>query len=108
MILLGAALAAVSLSLDVPYLPQTDQLCGGAAAAMVFRYLGDTHADVRSFEPLVDRHAGGITTGALVGEIERRGYSAETFAGTIALLRERAQHGEPIIVLLKDGRSAYH
>ncbi len=37
---------AASVALDVPYLPQTDALCGGAAAAMVFRYWGDRHADV--------------------------------------------------------------
>jgi hypothetical protein len=35
---LAAALSlAASLAIDVPYLPQTDALCGGAAAAMVFR-----------------------------------------------------------------------
>src|SRR5579864_4036155 len=104
----GAALAAASLSLDVPYLPQTDQLCGGAAAAMVFRYLGDAHADVRSFAPLVDRHAGGIANGELVREIERRGYSTDTFSGSIAALHDRLEAGRPVIVLLKDSRSAYH
>ena len=29
-----------ALALDVPYLPQTEALCGGAAAAMVMRYWG--------------------------------------------------------------------
>ena len=45
---IAAALAALgSLSLPVPYLPQTDALCGGAAAAMVFRYWGDVHAEAQ-------------------------------------------------------------
>ena len=45
-ITLAAALSlAASLAIEVPYLPQTDALCGGAAAAMVFRYWGDAHAD---------------------------------------------------------------
>ena len=34
---IAVALALASpLMLDVPYLPQSDALCGGAAAAMVF------------------------------------------------------------------------
>jgi hypothetical protein len=41
-IALAAVLSlAASLAIDVPYLPQTDALCGGAAAAMVLRYWGD-------------------------------------------------------------------
>src|SRR5262249_3433792 len=51
--------------LDVPYLPQTEALCGAAAAAMVFRYWGDVHADIQSFHALVDRKAGGIATTTL-------------------------------------------
>ena len=47
---LAAALSlATSLAMDVPYLAQTDSLCGGAAAAMVFRYWGDVHADPQEF-----------------------------------------------------------
>ncbi|HMD35755.1 MAG TPA: C39 family peptidase [Vicinamibacterales bacterium] len=99
---------ALSLTLDVPYLPQTDQLCGGAAAAMVFRYLGDAHADVRSFAPIVDRRAGGIASGELTREIARRGWTAEPFTGSLAALRDRLQRGAATIVLLKDKRAAYH
>ena len=46
-------------TVEVPYLSQTDLLCGGAAAAMVFRYWGDFHADVQQFASLVDVRAGG-------------------------------------------------
>jgi hypothetical protein len=60
---LAAALSlAASIAIDVPYLPQTDALCGGAAAAMVFRYWGDAHAGVEQFALLVDRRAGLRTT----------------------------------------------
>lgn len=103
-----ALTVALSLALDVPFLAQTDRLCGGAAAAMVLRYLGDAHADVRSFEPIVDRRAGGIANGALVGDLERRGYTAETFAGSIAALHARLQQRQPVIVLLNDRRTRYH
>jgi len=47
-----AAAGPADVHLDVPYLPQTDLLCGGAAAAMVFRYWGDLHADAAPFAPL--------------------------------------------------------
>ena len=57
-----AASTGSAPAIDVPFLPQTDALCGGAAAAMVFRYWGDAHADVQEFAPLVDRRAGGIAT----------------------------------------------
>ena len=72
LITLAAALSlAASLAIDVPYLPQTDALCGGAAAAMVFRYWGDAHADAQEFAPLVDRRAGGIANGALIAAVRR-------------------------------------
>ena len=56
---LAAALAvppepATPSGLTVPFLPQTEALCGGAAAAMVLRYWGERHADVQQFAPLVE------------------------------------------------------
>src|SRR5205814_10116827 len=41
----GTPVAASPSELTVPFLAQTDALCGGAAIAMVFRYWGDAHAD---------------------------------------------------------------
>jgi len=79
---LAAALSlAASMATDVPYLAQTDALCGGAAAAMVFRYWGEVHADPREFAPIVDRRAGGIANGALVDAVRRRGWQAVELAG---------------------------
>ena len=48
MLVAALSLAAI-VAIDVPYLPQTDALCGGAAAAMVFRYWGEGHADAQEF-----------------------------------------------------------
>ena len=79
---LAAALSlAASLAMEVPYLAQTDALCGGAAAAMVFRYWGDVHADPQEFASIVDRRAGGIANGALVDGVRRRGWQAVELAG---------------------------
>src|SRR3989304_5786307 len=51
--------------LDVPYLPQTEDLCGGAAVAMVLRYWGERQVYPEDFAELVDRRASGIHTDAL-------------------------------------------
>ena len=107
---LAAALsiAAVTLALDVPYLPQTDALCGGAAAAMVFRYWGDAHADAQEFAPLVDRRAGGIGTEVLTAAIKARGWRAEPLDGSLEALAARVHARQPVIVLLADRRDLYH
>ena len=46
--------------LDVPYLPQSEALCGGAAVAMVMRYWGAANVYAETFADLVDRAAEGI------------------------------------------------
>ena len=108
---LAAALSlASSLAIDVPYLPQTDALCGGAAAAMVFRYWGDAHADVQEFAPLVDRRAGGIANDVLTDAVRTRGWRAGRIDGSLDALAARVHDGQPVIVLLPDrgDRYRYH
>ena len=106
---LAAALAiAASLAIDVPYLPQTDALCGGAAAAMVFRYWGDAHADAQAFAPLVDRHAGGIANDVLTRAVSLRGWRTARVDGSLDALAARVGDGQPVIVLLPDRGALYH
>jgi len=106
---LAAALSlATSLAMDVPYLAQTDALCGGAAAAMVFRYWGDVHADPQEFSPIVDRRAGGIANGALVDAVRRRGWQAVELAGGSADLHTRLVDRQPVVVLIADRGPRYH
>jgi hypothetical protein len=110
--MLTALVAALSLAstvtLDVPYVPQTELLCGGAAASMVFRYWGDAHADVQQFATLVDRRAGGIADAALIDAVQQRGWRTDRFTGSIAALTARLYEREPVIVLLADGRNRLH
>lgn len=103
-----ALLVAAQALLAVPYMPQTDALCGGAAAAMVFRYWGDAHAGVQEFTSLVDRRAGGIADEVLVKAIGDRGWSAERVDGSLEALWEHLARGEPAIVLLSDRGTRYH
>lgn len=106
---LAAALSlAASLAIDVPYLPQTDALCGGAAAAMVFRYYGDAHADAQAFAPLVDRRAGGIAADVLTRAIAERGWRTASAGNSLDALTARVRDGQPVIVLLPDRGSLYH
>ena len=98
----------VALTLNVPFLPQTPALCGGAAVAMVFRYYGDRHADVQQFGPLVDRGADGIASDVLVGAVRQRGWRAEALVGSIGLLRERLAAGTPLVLLLEERSGRYH
>jgi hypothetical protein len=100
--------AAAAAAIEVPYLPQTDALCGGAATAMVFRYWGDVHADAQQFEPLVDKRAGGISGDSLVSAVRARGWRAENFEGSIEELANRLAARQPVIVLIGDRGSRYH
>jgi hypothetical protein len=109
MVLAGPAGAAPPpVSLVVPYLSQTEALCGGAAAAMVFRYWGDRHADVQQFASLVDRKAGGIAADVLVDAVRQRRWQASRFAGSLLAIREHLLRGQPLILLLEDRPGRYH
>jgi hypothetical protein len=102
------SLAASLPAMDVPFLPQTDALCGGAAAAMVFRYWGDAHADVQQFAPLVDRRAGGIANGVLVDAVRARGWGVGSVERSLDALKARVDDGQPVIVLVPERGNRYH
>ena len=105
---LSLAQSLAVTTIDVPYLPQTDVLCGGAAAAMVFRYWGDAHAGIEEFAQLVDRHAGGIAQATLIDAVQRKGWTVDQFTGSLSRLDTHLAAGEPVIVLLADRGSRYH
>jgi predicted double-glycine peptidase len=97
-----------SVRLDVPYLPQTEAMCGGAAVAMLFRYWGDAHADIQQFASLADKNAGGIAEQALVDAVARRGWQTLRFVGSIDRLREQLHRGRPVVILIQDRPGRYH
>src|SRR5947207_2466226 len=105
---LVAALSLASSAIDVPYLPQTDALVGGAAVAMVFRYWGDAHADVQEFASLVDRRAGGIANDVLADAVTKRGWRVGRMEGSLGALTARVRDGQPVIVLVPDRGNRYH
>ncbi len=98
--------------LDVPYLPQTEDLCGGAAVAMVLRYWGARRVYAEDFADLVDHSASGIHTDVLAAEVSRRGWQA--FPLNVATrssgewIRQQVDRGRPVIALIEVGPGRYH
>ena len=103
----GVAAGQVRL-LDVPFVAQTEVLCGGAAAAMVLRYWGAADVYAEDFAELVDPGAQGITTGTLTSEIEQRGWNVRTFRGTQQSVQRHLERGRPVLVLVRDSPGKYH
>ncbi|MBP7149564.1 MAG: C39 family peptidase [Acidobacteria bacterium] len=105
----GSAVSAAGIRLlDVPFVSQSEALCGGAAAAMVLRYWGERGVSAEDFSDLVDRSAGGIASEALVEALRGRGWTALPFQGDRALLREHLERGRPVIALIGVGPARFH
>jgi len=105
---LSAAPAYAQAPLSVPYLPQTEALCGGAAAAMVMRFWGARGVYATAFAPLVDKSAGGIHTSALNRALTSRGWRTEAGGGDLAWLSREVGQGRPVIALIEDRPGRYH
>ena len=103
----GAAPATVRL-LDVPFVPQSQALCGGAALAMVMRYWGEPAVLAEDFADRIDPAGTGIRTDDLVKAARARGWTAYPTTGTLTELQESLARGHPIIVLLRVGPSSSH
>src|SRR5687767_15861202 len=87
--------------LDVPFISQSEALCGGAAAAMVLRYWGERGLNAESFAHLVDRSAAGIRTSTLVGELRSRGWNAAAIAGDHSNIANELNRGRPVLTLIE-------
>jgi hypothetical protein len=94
--------------LDVPFVPQSEALCGGASVAMVLRYWGDDSVDARSFAPLVDDSARGIRAKVLTDQVRSLGWRAVAFRGSLGELGRQIGRGRPVIVLLRVSPERYH
>ncbi len=94
--------------LDVPYVPQSGQLCGGAALAMVLRYWGMPGVLAEDFTALVEPGLAGIRTGSLVNDVESYGWTAIPLPGTAAEVGNQLAQGRPIVALIRAGARSYH
>ncbi len=94
--------------LDVPYLPQSEALCGGAAIAMLLRYWGTTDVYAETFASLVDPATSGIHGGDLVAVLRSRGYDAESIRGTRDQVEARLAARQPVVALIEDRPRRFH
>ena len=103
---------AARVLLDVPYLPQTPELCGGAAVAMVLRYWGERDVFPQDFAPLVGAGAGGILTGTLASAVHDRGWQTFVLPASddtaMTRLQVEIDRGHPLIALIEVGPATYH
>lgn len=105
---LQASPAGAITVLDVPYIPQSPALCGGAAAAMVLRYWGQRGVWDSDFAHLVDPETQGIRTTELVAELRDRGTQVLLLDGSLDALSRALEDGRPPMVLLRVGPDRYH
>ena len=98
--------------LDVPYLSQTPELCGGAAVAMVLRYWGERDVFAQDFAALVGPGDGGIVTGVLASAVRDRGWQGLVLPASDdsghARIRAEIDRGRPLIALIEVAPHAYH
>jgi hypothetical protein len=94
--------------LDVPFVSQSEALCGGAAAAMILRYWGERGLVAESFAHLVDRSAGGIRTKRLVDDLRSRGWNAASIEGTGGRVSAELDRGRPVLALIEDRPGTFH
>lgn len=94
--------------LDVPYVPQSGELCGGAALAMVLRYWGKPGVLAEDFSALLEPGRVGIRTGALVRAAETFGWTAYPLTGTPTEVQSHLTQGRPVIALIQSGPGDHH
>lgn len=94
--------------LDVPYLPQSELLCGGAAVAMVERWWGARGVYAEDFVALVRPELRGIRTTDLAEAARARGWDARDFEGTPDEVERILSQGVPVVALIQVAAGRYH
>jgi hypothetical protein len=94
--------------LDVPFIQQSEALCGGAAAAMVMRFWGATGVNAESFASIVDETAGGIRGEDLLRDLRSRGWDARSFRADRAVVTARLRQRQPVVALIEDRPGYFH
>lgn len=103
----GPPLARATI-LEVPYLPQDELLCGGAAAAMVLRYWGMENVRASDFSSLVRPTLGGMRADELAANLAGRGWDPHLFAGSVAEVLRHVRLGRPVITLIEVAGGRFH
>lgn len=106
------AVLLLNVLLDVPFLAQPPELCGGAAVAMVMRYWGHQDVFPQDFSRLVTAADGGIVTTTLVNDVRARGWQAAELPASgdndTSILRESLALARPVIALIEVAPRVFH
>jgi hypothetical protein len=94
--------------LEVPYLPQSEALCGGAAVAMVMRYWGGRDIYAEDFAPYAGDEERGISTESLARAAGRPGWSAVPFNADSSDVAHHLSRGRPLIALVQVAPERFH
>jgi hypothetical protein len=94
--------------LQVPYVAQSELLCGGAALAMVERWWGRRGVQAEEFASLMSPARGGILTTDLVGAARSRGWRTAEVVGTATVVQHALQDSVPVLALIAVGPERYH
>ncbi|MEO5799007.1 MAG: papain-like cysteine protease family protein [Gemmatimonadales bacterium] len=105
---MAAQAVPASALLQVPYLAQSELLCGGAAIAMVERWWGKRGVYPEEFSSLIRRDEGGIRTTDLTAATLRRGWHTQTIAGTPEAVIQSLRDSIPVVALIQVGRNRFH
>ena len=92
----------------VPYLAQSEELCGGAALAMVLRYWGAAEVRPEDFADSLTPEGTGIPAASLQHLAEARGFQAFAFRGARPEAVSHLEKGRPLIALLSSAPGRHH
>ncbi len=94
--------------LAVPYIAQSELLCGGAALAMVERFWGRRGVYAENFTALVHPELHGILTTDLTEAARLTGWRADSLTGNWTGIRRKLGDSIPVIALIQVARNRYH
>ena len=94
--------------LQVPYVSQSELLCGGAAVAMVERWWGRRGVYAEAFASLVRPDSGGILTTELLLATRARGWQADAIHGTPTLVQQSLRDSVPVVALIRVASNRFH
>ncbi len=85
----------------VPFVLQKKEYCGPAALCMVFRYYDVSIPQERLAEEIYLKKLSGTLNLDMLIAARRHGFSAESPAGSLAILKEYVARGVPVIALVE-------
>ena len=94
--------------LPVPFVAQSELLCGGAAIAMLERWWGRRGVYAEEFARLVHPGSRGILTTDLVIATRSRGWQTQVVRGTAELVQQSLQDSVPVVALIEVAPNRYH